>query len=422
MRSLFVAAALTSTMAAASDRAADARAFVAALDEGRFELLQSAFGPNLKKAMSAAQLRAAWSQLSSTAGTLQRVKGVEVHEEGGFTVALAHAQFARGPLDIKVVYQPDGLVEGLWFLPTVEAPPLKPLPKGVREVPVVVGDKTPYALPGALMLPTAAAGRLPVVVLVHGSGPNDRDETVRACRPFRDLAIGLAQRGVATLRYDKRTKVHAAKMTAGAKSFTVADETVDDALLAVALARTRRELDPKRVVVLGHSLGGYLAPRIAAQEPILAGLVLLAAPTRPLPQLVIEQLQTLGADAEKVREVKQAAARISALTDDSTEEVLDAPAAYWRDLRDYEPVSAAKKLSLPMLVMQGGRDYQVSSTKDFAGWRALEHPPAVTLRLYPMLNHLFIAGTGPSRPEEYAVEGHVDTAVIDDIAAWVKSR
>lgn len=129
------------------------------------------------------------------------------------------------------------------------------------------------------------------MVLVHGSGPNDRDETVGPNKPFKDLAWGLASQGIAVLRYDKRTLVHSQSIDA--QTLTVQEETVHDALAAVEVLRNHPDVDSASVYVLGHSLGATLAPKIGAAAPELAGLILLAGATRPLEDLILEQVTYL---------------------------------------------------------------------------------------------------------------------------------
>ena len=302
-----------------------------------------------------------------------------------------------------------------------------PAPRVEREI--MVGS-APLLLPGLLTLP-AGQGPFPLVVLVHGSGPNDRDETIGPNRPFRDLAHGLADRGVAVLRYDKRTRVY--PMSFANRAFTVREETIDDALEAVRLARTLPEIDPRRVVIAGHSLGGMLAPRIAAMDGALAGVVVLAgAADESLPDMIDRQLAYLrtleGADtaaiAAQERALAPGLARVRALTPADSADLTPlagAPAAYWLDLAAYEPLAIAKTLTIPLLVSQGERDYQAGD-RGFARWKTeLGTRPEVTFRLYPALNHLFMPGTGPGNPAEYGVPGAVAAEVIDDIATWIRA-
>jgi dienelactone hydrolase len=293
-----------------------------------------------------------------------------------------------------------------------------------RDTAIAVGK---LRLPATLSIPSGATAA-PAIVLVHGSGPNDRDETVGANKPFRDLAQGLAERGIVVLRYDKRSKV--APLSFMGRSFTVDDEVVDDALAAATLLRGLPEVDAARVVVLGHSLGGMLAPRIGERDRALAGLVILAGATRPLPDMMEEQITYMrglpGADTaaydKALADLAPSFSEIRALTaadSASRKLVFGAPAAYWLDLAAYRPVYVAAKLRLPILILQGGRDYQVTMV-DFETWReGLAGNTAVEFREYPSLNHLFIAGSGPPNPAEYGVAGAVDPQVIADIADWV---
>ena len=148
---------------------------------------------------------------------------------------------------------------------------------------------------------------------MHGSGPQDRDETLPPNKPFRDLAWALASQGITVLRYEKRTKVYASRMVKDVDTLTVQEETIDDAVEAVAFLRARPEIDPQRVFVLGHSLGGgFLAPRIGAADPAIRGLVILAGSARPFEDVILDQMTyvlSLSVPDAAVREQQLAALR-----------------------------------------------------------------------------------------------------------------
>ena len=211
-------------------------------------------------------------------------------------------------------------------------------------------------------------------------------------------------------------------------------ETIDDALSAVAQLRTTDGLDPKRIFVLGHSLGGMVAPRIGQADPQIAGLIMLAGClSRPLEDVMVEQARYVLSLKEKpsaeekasLAEFESTAAKVKKLTaaDASSSALLKgAPPAYWLDLRQHDPLAIAKGLKQPLLILQGGRDYQTGQV-DFDRWKeALRAQSRVTFKLYPKLNHLFIAGEGKSTPEEYLQPGHVAEPVVADVAEWIRGR
>ena len=306
---------------------------------------------------------------------------------------------------------------------------LVPDPTGPRDVEVSIG-RAPWVLPGTLSLP-AADRPVPAVVIVHGSGPHDRDGTIGPNRPYRDLAEGLVAAGIAVLRYDKRTLVHKARMADLATSLTVEDEVVVDALAGVAMLGSTPAIDPDAVFVLGHSLGGYLGPRIASRAPGVRGLIVMAGNTRSLAEVILDQvtfMASLGGtpppEAEAAIEALRRAVALATSPEltprtPASDLPFGVPATYWLDLRGYDPVAVAAGLERPILVMQGGRDYQVTAA-DFDGWRrGVGSRDGVTLRWLPDLSHLFIAGEGPAGPGDYAVPGHVAAVAIGVVAAWI---
>jgi len=375
----------------------------------KFDEVAKEFNAQVAAALPVAQLRQVWSTLSQQVGPFKSFIDERVTTPAaGTTAVILGCQFENTALNFIVAFDGENKISGLRFTPRTppaEPPAVPPGSSKFKEEPVTVGTGE-WALPGTLSIPPGRM--LSAVVLVHGSGPNDRDETIGPNKPFRDLAWGLADRGIAVLRYDKRTRVYGGKLS-GVNNLTVREETIDDALLAAKLLRGRPEIDPKRVFILGHSLGAMLAPRIGAEDPSLAGLIMLAGATRPLLDIAREQLEYIasltpgGPTPEQELEMLRKAA----------------PDSYWKDLDAYHPAQAAAKLKMPMLILQGERDYQVSQA-DLKGWRdALSDRKDVTIKSYPTLNHLFTVGEGKSTPSEYQKAGQVAEFVLDDVAGWI---
>lgn len=442
---LFAAAALPAQAPGQADDAltVKARAFLAAMEKGDFQLAVRDFDETMLKLSGPDKLDPMWTkQLPAQVGAFKQQGPARREQLQGYEIVLVTCEFEKATLDARVVFDKTGKIAGLQFVPPAPPakyePPAYADPAKFSETEVTVGAGE-WALPGTLTMPKGQ-GPFPALVLVHGSGPNDRDETLGPNKPFKDLAWGLASRGIAVLRYEKRNKVYGKKILADPKleaTMTVKDETIDDALAAAALLQKTPGVDPKRVFILGHSLGGFLMPRIAvAAKPLnLAGFISMAGLTRPLDDTIIRQMTYLYGlagntltddDRKKLEDLKAQVAKIKALTEadrTSTVKLMGAMPAYWLDLRGYDPAETAKTVRKPMLFLQGGRDYQVQ-TVDLENWkRALGSRPDVEFHLYPKLNHLFYEGEGILTPLEYMQKhGSVAPYVIDDIAGWISKH
>jgi dienelactone hydrolase len=385
---------------------------------------------DVQKGLPVAELAKVGAMIK-TYGAMENLGDPAVTRSGPNSIVVFPARFATQNINFRIIVNSAGLVAGFFQLPggVNWQRPEYSRPATFKEREVTVGEGE-WQLPGTLTVPVGA-GPFPAAVLVHGSGPNDRDETVGGAKLFKDLAEGLASRGIVVLRYEKRTLRYRARI-AGIANFTVREETVDDAVKAVAFVRSQPEVNGGRVFVIGHSLGAYVAPRIAEGAGKLAGLVLMAGNVRPLEDLVVEQVTYVGITGKELDDVKgfQAKlenakafrARVKKLEagDEDSPGLGGVSVAYWVDLKEYDPAAAARKLGIPMLILQGERDFQVTMA-DFALWKtAVGSAKGVVMKSYPALNHLFVAGEGKSLPAEYAKPGHVAPPVIDDIANFVK--
>lgn len=417
-------------------------ALLDAFAQGRDDDVGAHFDARLRAGLPPARLSDVRAALAAQLGEVRGRGPVRHGCSEGVATVWQRLDYERGALDARVAFDGEGRISGFFLVPPQQATPCPDaapapdtaddaaaLPAGVRELPVTV-DAGDWPLPGRLTLPPGP-GPFPAVVLVHGSGPNDADQTVFARAPFRDLAHGLAARGIASLRYDKRTRVHPARLQTRHPDLTLDHEVVDDAVAALGLLAGRPEIDAARRVVVGHSLGALLAPRIALRArdagSAPAGVALLASPSRPLHWIVVAQVEHLAAQQgiadTQVAELRRQARRIDALAagrdPGAGPLMLGLPATWWRDLAGYDAVATARALDLPIFIGHGGRDYQVVDA-DLAGWQAgLAGHALLTVRTWPALDHLLGAGEGPSFPADYQRSAPVAPAVIEDLAGWI---
>lgn len=342
-------------------------------------------------------------------------------------------------LDVRLVVDARGKIRLLHAAPVgaVAAPlpsPAKATPgkttttaSGIREIRVGIGSPP---LRGTLTLPPGK-GPFPAVVLVSGSGPNDENETVGPNHPFLDIALGLAAKGIASVRYDKRTRDYPHSIDPA--TFTATEEYVPDALAAIRLLHGRRDVEPHRIFVLGHSQGGTYAPLIAERAPAVAGVIFLAGGTESIGAAILRQTRYLAtlpgrtgaaAKAQLPYLVAQVAMidSPSKLEHDKPGAVLmgGAGPAYFLSMLRYHEVATARSIPQPLLFLQGDRDYQVTVRNDLDVWlRGLRGRKGVTVVRFPRDDHLFLSGTGRPTPAEYLRPGHVDPAVIATIANWI---
>lgn len=293
-----------------------------------------------------------------------------------------------------------------------------------KEITVQVGE---FKMPGILTIPKNTIN-FPIMVLVQGSGPGDKDETIFGLKPFRDFALGLASKGIATIRYDKRTSIYQNPVAAG-EDFTVKQETEEDALEAIKLANEVVGVNRKQIYCLGLSLGGMLMPRIATRTKDLAGIVIAAGPARQFQDISIEQ-NTLSY-TQKLINKKTLDSAIGLLNETRfktlgnrkpNSSTVYGPASYILDLNNYNQTETIKKFKGKILILQGEKDFQVSMT-DFNLWKkAVQGNKKAKAVSFPMLGHPFVLAGKTNTVEDYKLPQNVPIQVIETISNWILTQ
>lgn len=409
-----------------------AREFLRLQSERSFSAAHDRLVESTATEFSVTQMSETWQQIVSTSGEFESIAESE-HQDtrDGVSVVTVETVFANARNTFQVILTADG-IRGYQITaqetPDWEEPEYADT-SAFTETTVTLDATESCDLGGTLSLPVGEE-QVPGVVIVHGSGPADRDGTFGPNKPYKELAWGLASRGVAVLRYDKRTNACDVDLS----DVTVDDVTTDDAVTALQRLRAQGRVAPDSVFVVGHSLGGALAPRIAARDRRLAGAVMLApGPARPMAEAILDQERYL-IDQQELTEEKRvealAEARMKAekirTLDIGDDEVLLGLGGreYFRSLAEYDGPAVAADLEIPLFIGQGQRDYQVTPDEDFPVWRdALSGQSDVRLEVYDGLNHVFQDGTGPSTGTEYFQPAAVfDRRVVEDIAGFVEAN
>jgi dienelactone hydrolase len=416
------------------DRNRRAEQFVEALANGDYETAAGGFDAAMKKALSVQGLKKAWEDTAAPAGGVVSIAETGIEPNDEYDIYNVVSRHENKGINTRVVFSKDNKVSGLFFTYVEnERDTVVKQKDGYAEIPVTVGEGTEYPLNGMISMPNNAAGKVPAAVIVHGSGPLDMDGTVYANKPYREIADYLAENGVASIRYDKRTLTHGAKMDG---SWTVMEEMVEDAVLAAEMLKVDPRIDGDRIFLIGHSMGGMLAPRIYAESGDYAGIIILAGSPRFLLDISKDQNIAYVNDNMEGEERDAALAQIEGAWDAQVNALVTLPddtakatpvesgasAYYFKDLYNNPASAYIENITAPFLVLQGSKDFQISPEKDFGLYgELLAGRQNAELKLYEGLNHLFMpSSTGNS--DEYQNEGHMDSQVLADITAWIKSR
>lgn len=406
-------------------------AFIKKLERQQFDSCYSMFDTSMANKFNAAMLEKMWGSIPRYMGEYKGYTTVESMKKDSIDVVDVRCIFEKTKMDLQFSFADNKKIIGMFFVPpknkTAYVTPEYAQQNKYYETKIAVKTGT-MSLPGALCVPNNIKNP-PVVILLAGSGPNDKDETIGPNKALKDLAVGLASNGIATYRYDKRTLVYGKDM----KDVDINTEVIEDAINAVTILKKNPLFKESKIFIAGHSLGAMCAPMIASKSKQVNGIVLLAGNARPLEDVVLEQYNYIfGLDSinqDEKKQLEKITQQIKILKDSKalkTAKAEDLPlnldSKYWQSLVKYNQVQVAKKLKQPILVLQGERDYQVTMT-DFNLWKQnLSNKPKNEFISYPTLNHLFMKGEGKSTPSEYDKQGNVDFQIISDISNWIKSK
>lgn len=404
----------------------DASALVETLAGGDAGAMHERGTENTRQSITEDQLLEAWTSTEAMVGAWARVVGVDVVEAENWAVATVLTEHANGHLAASLTYTESRELDGIWFAPAmpeqVAALGGEAAPSDSPGEEVSIGE---YALPGRLIVPDGAQA---VVLFVSGSGPQDMDGTVGGSTLFRDVAAGLEDAGIASLRVSDR---YSARPELAAEGITIQDEILDDAAAAIAFLESDPRTAGLQIVVLGHSLGAMVLPNLLADNPVVAGGILAAGSPRSLWDIMLDQNIAVfeSAEAEELvgqpslEEITAEIDRANGLTDPDAPPLLGTvPAAYVVSLNELESAEVAAGLTVPMLVMQGEQDVQVSVEADFEAWKpVLAGVPDVTYELFPGVNHLFMPSDGGG-VEEYLEPATVAPEVLAAVVQWIEAR
>lgn len=366
-----------------------------------------------------------WWGLHGQYGEPAGVDEVRVHHDTEAAVTFA---FENGTETATLTFDGNGISE-FSFSPTYEQPVYAADDAFTEhDVTIDAGDVT---LDGLITVPEGD-GSVPGVVLVHGAGVDDTDGTAANVKILKDIALGLATEGIATLRYEKRLANHAVADDA----LTLDTVVTDDAVAAVDRLAAVDAVREDALFVAGHSQGGMCAPRIADRHGGLAGVANLdGSPDSHLPpehaDILRYELEIDGeldeAQAAQVAEDRETLRRIADGTFNDDEMLMGRPGVWHQSLREYDPVATARSLQIPMLAIMTCGAHEETQPElvtflkyRYKAWRDAELPRGSRVDCYADLDHYFQSITPPATPLSLWFGGNVTEAIIEDLAEWIR--
>lgn len=445
---------LPSSLFAGQNNVSEARNVVEMLNKGQFDRITTMFDSTMKKAAPVSRLAAIWNSLLGQTGEFEKQLGaVETHAKG-YAVVVVTCKFQKSVIDVKVVLDNEGKIAGLFFAPNRAGDTQSSENGGSAQgkEPYVSRDVTfrnaqaGVTLAGTLTLPDSK-GKCPAVLLIAGSGPNNRNEVVAGHEIFRTLADYLTRHGIAVLRYDKR----GVGQSTGDYSAATTMSFASDALAGVDYLKTVSQIKTDEIGVIGHSEGGEIAPIVADHSPAVSYMVLLGAPGVPGYRIILSQIalidkasgQSRGAiDSALALEKKllriartekdsaKAASKLKSVLEKTEHEPSEAASVavsellspWTREFISYDPAPALAKVKCPVLALWGSKDLQVPPSENMpAVRRALKRGGNKNYKVMELkgLNHLFQTAKTGSPLEYGTIKESISPKVLSIITNWI---
>lgn len=383
--------------------------------EGNYSELTKLFSEEMANVISEDALRQTMAQIGGMAGEFKEIGATELQEDEEYVYTSTLACYENMNFNVLITFKKGSTeVEGFAIMPAQDDISAQDTDT-YSETGIKIGE---YGLDGMLTMPKGVEAP-PVVVLIQGTGSTDMNENAGICKPFYDIAHDLADQGIASVRYNKRFCQF--PEMGEEEGITIDDEVLGDADAAIKYAQSLVDSgEASKVYVLGHSLGGMLAPIIAERNSEVDGIISLAGTPRKLEVVLIEQLtaQLDQSEGQMKEYIEKFIEQMETYRDTGELVPNDNPTnlqamfgvEYWNSLGAFEPAETADKLDIPMLFLQGDQDVQVYPDRDFTAWKeTLEDNANCEFIMYEGLGHLFIDDTY-----------HIDNRVTDDIARFIK--
>lgn len=404
--------------------------FIHCFEKEKYDSLFIQASENLKSKLDTELIIETRKNLISWGGSLKSVEFIGTKRKGGYPIFSYFIYFEKTRFIADISIEDDSIA-GFFIKPDASAQYHAPYyadPKKFYEVKVTIKGKE-GDLPGLLTIPVDVTGKkVPLVILSWGSGPADLNEEVGACRPFQDLAWGLATKGIAVMRFPKRT-FHDADYVQNHPKMTLENEYLNDMKAAIKVAKNRKEINHQYIFYVGHSLGAGILPWVMNEISTFHGGIAMAAPYRSIEEILPEQIDYLMPDSlypnspvkAAIREqIKNMKANLISDTLSPSMLPLNFPPAYWNHYKKHIKPETALRIKKPVLWLQGERDYQVKVNEIQQWKKLLNQQTNHEFVTYPALNHLMISGTQISTPIEYQTPGNIHPDVIDDIIYFIR--